>query len=523
MERKADKWCACGHRLPDNAMFCSRCGRPITATKSFRLASGNQRRETAPKSEQTDETVSSSSGARLRDAVLRSAPLFVLLLLVFYWFHRPITWLFVISGTLFFISLVGRIAVVRNPPAVAEKAAETKSGLSTIAAISVLLVVASGPWWQTTLAHQEVPGEVLIAGGTNGKEILDTAELYDPVTGVFAATGTMTSARVDAVAVLLNGGKVLVVGGASVGLDDPRWAPLAAAELFDPHSGRFAATGDMNHARTGATATSLSDGRVLVVGGAGEHGTEIHAELYDPASASFQEAGSTTEPREGHRATLLQNGTVLIVGGTGNAAASAEVYDPNSGTFTPAGDIIARCEVNSATALTNGQVLLTGNDTRWIESKQVGVQVACAELYDPTSRTFSPIKDRPSVCGIFNTIGLKGSVLLTGGSNDCNLNHLGGVSADLYSPPSRSFQPTGEMNVPRSESELTLLADGRVLVTGGVSGEIDPKSSHPVTPSDTAEIYDPATHKFTLTGDMTGPRVEHMAVLFQNPQGSRQP
>ena len=59
---------------------------------------------------------------------------------------------------------------------------------------------------------------------------------------------------------------------------------------------------------------------------------------------------------------------------------------------------------------------------------------------------------------------------------------------------------------------MTLLGDGRVLVTGGVSGDMDHLVK--LTDIDTVEIYDPATGRFTTTGKMTTPRAEHVAVLL---------
>jgi hypothetical protein len=109
--------------------------------------------------------------------------------------------------------------------------------------------------------------------------------------------------------------------------------------------------------RGGQTATLLSDGRVLVVGGFGanEPGWEASAETYDPVSGRFTPSGSLTIPRRKQTATLLPDGRVLIAGGESglsgiarmfptttsdlSSLASAELFDPKSGTFSLTGSM----------------------------------------------------------------------------------------------------------------------------------------------------------------------------------------
>ena len=85
------------------------------------------------------------------------------------------------------------------------------------------------------------------------------------------------------------------------------------------------------------------------------------------------------------------------------------------------------------------------------------------------------------------TLLRNGKVLIAGGEGD-GFQDL--ASAELYDPSTRTFAPTGSMIIPRSRHSATLLADGRVLIAGG-------------TQDFTAEIYDPSTGAFTATGDLT--------------------
>ena len=251
-------------------------------------------------------------------------------------------------------------------------------------------------------------GKVLIAGGANG--VADTsAELYDPATGAFTATGSMTEARIGHTATLLNDSarSVLIVGSVDV-----------TAELYKPATGTFTATGSMHHARTSPTATLLSStgpnaGKVLIVGGNTTSG-DLVAELYDPGTGTFTDTGSTTILRSGHTATLLTigplAGQVLIAGGSDSA--SAELYNPATGMFTTTGDMTVARTGHTATALgaqdgaQNGDVLIVGTD-------------GSADLYDPTKGTFARIGSLlPSMQPSYaHTANLRndGTVLAAGG------------------------------------------------------------------------------------------------------------
>jgi hypothetical protein len=178
-------------------------------------------------------------------------------------------------------------------------------------------------------------GRVLVAGG-GGKGYLASAEVYDPASGTWTATGDMSVVRGDFTATLLTDGSVLVVGGLNHNGGGVEWA---SAERYDPASGTWTPTGSMGEARYGHTATLLRDGRVLVAGGlntslGGINGPLATAELYDSSSASWSPTANLVEARGGATATTLSDGTVLVAGGfdiNGTALTTAELYDPGSG------------------------------------------------------------------------------------------------------------------------------------------------------------------------------------------------
>lgn len=165
-------------------------------------------------------------------------------------------------------------------------------------------------------------GKVLIAGGFKTAN-LNSAELYDPVAGTFTLTGSLSTPRAYHTATVLPNGKVLMVGGATV----------AVTELYDPAAGTFANTGNLVTTRSRFHAAALlPTGLVLITGGVGLGTPEpllSSAELYDPASGVFTATGSMTTARETHEATALapSNGKVLITGGSGAGyLASSEIY-----------------------------------------------------------------------------------------------------------------------------------------------------------------------------------------------------
>ena len=255
-------------------------------------------------------------------------------------------------------------------------------------------------------------GHVLIAGGFNGS-YLSKAEIYNPRTGNFTPTGSLTTPRMDHVAVLLNNGKVLLVGGVGTG-----WTFLATAELYDPVTGSFTSTGDMTVARESHTATKLLNGRVLITGGhQGRHSAIMiydSAELYDPATGKFRLSGHMGMRRHKHDAVLLSDGSVLISGGSDErddqgAYASAEIYKPSSGTFSRVGDMptIRYKHIGTSLLLGNGNVLIAGGAKNAI-------------IYDPQRRVFSAVPGHlgtATLSRLFATATLlqNGSALITGG------------------------------------------------------------------------------------------------------------
>jgi N-acetylneuraminic acid mutarotase len=224
----------------------------------------------------------------------------------------------------------------------------------------------------------------------------------------------MVTARSGHVATLLNDGKVLLVGGVGTG-----WTFLSDAELFDPQTNTFTATGGMMTARESHTATLLKDGKVLITGGHKGRRSAItiytSAEIYNPKNRTFTAAGDLTVKRHKHDATLLADGRVLIVGGSDErdgdgAYRNAEVFNPTNGTFAAVKNNMnaARYKLQgTAILLPNGKVLIAGGANR-------------AEVFDPATNSFSYASGDMGTKRLFATATLlkNGQVLITGGYTD---------------------------------------------------------------------------------------------------------
>lgn len=166
-------------------------------------------------------------------------------------------------------------------------------------------------------------GRIFLIGGYGAAA--STTEIYDPVTNAFHAGAKMSAPRFQFSAALLPGGKVLIAGGTA----DPNGGPaLSTAELYDPGSNAFEATGALVNARAFAEASSLPNGKVLLSGGvpAVPGGPLAPTELYDPATGTFTAGPSLKGLHLGHTATVLQDGSILVAGSELNASsASAEL------------------------------------------------------------------------------------------------------------------------------------------------------------------------------------------------------
>ena len=231
-----------------------------------------------------------------------------------------------------------------------------------------------------------------------------------------------------------------------------------------------------------------------------------------PSGGSWVTTGSLNTARNVHTATLLSNGKVIVAGGNPDgtsATDSAELYDPASGIWTATGSLNIDRALHTATLLLNGKALVAAGthvrDGFW-------VSIYGAELYDAASGSWTATST-PNVSRYWHTATLlpNGKVLVAGGAHhdpgECCVTSL--ASAELYDPASDSWTVTGSLHTARYAHAATLLPNGMVLVEGGYGSSV-----FDVLP--TAELYDPATGTWTFTDSLNTGRVRHTAALLSN-------
>jgi Galactose oxidase, central domain len=277
----------------------------------------------------------------------------------------------------------------------------------------------------TSIAPLSAGGVLLAGAGINdgtGPFRSVASQVFDSAAGTFTRVGdALTMGVHDRTATPLADGGVLLTGGAGL---------VALADRYDARTARWRSAGQMLHFRQGHTATPLRDGRVLVAGGftccdpanPGQFFFANTAELYDPGSDTFTATGTLGAGRGAHAAALLSDGRVLLTGGDGNdpdhPPLGSEIYDPATGRFSPAGDLQTARDSHAAVALTDGRVLVIGGQVPPGAAGSSGVPVLATEVFDPAAGRWSTgaVLD-PAFHAATVTLLANGKVLVFGGED----------------------------------------------------------------------------------------------------------
>ena len=388
--------------------------------------------------------------------------------------HQPRrrTWLLAVAALLVGTSVIGAALIGGG------LTAPTRAPSNVLADPSANVVPAAAASWTltgslarpgeadtATLLHD---GRVLVIHVYRGDDKRYPAELYDPARGSWTPTGSTFG---ESWAVALLDGRV-----------------LTGSELYDPGTGSYTATGsNVAVHQDGATVTRLADGRVLLAGGFDDRyppkGVTASAELYDPASGRWTATGSMVTPRADHTATLLPDGKVLVAGGDDweNPTATAELYDPATGTWTATAAMSRPLAAATAVVLRDGIVLVADFALTAPCAAAPCSVVFVAELYDPAAGTWTATESTPTPHYARYTATLlpDGRLLVAGGADSGSEGYGLLASSELYEPGTGSWTTTATMTLARSAHTATLLLDGRVLVAGGEGG------------GTSAELYDP--------------------------------
>ena len=410
-------------------------------------------------------------------------------------------------------------------------------------------------------------GDVLIAGGDTGGVLggvvplatstisTAAAEIYETVLDAFMGVGSLSTQR-EAVfaAVALPNNKILIAGGShcfTTTISSTNGGPacgtqkqsgfecdaLNTADLYDETTGMFTPAGSgsgghMTAQRSAPIATLLANGTVLIAGGSngstflsltplptgcGPPGqvSDNSAEIYNPTTDTFTAttpivgcALGTAPPTctTGLPGTCPVNATVAIAASPTGATESGNTVTIT--TTTPHGFSV----------MTNG---VTNNVTiSSVTVPQYNGTFPIASVPSPTTFTYTdstPALAASGGGGATSEIGQKVCGLVDAGSvllNDNTallwggdyLQFLGESSqqAFIFNPTGATWTQTAPMNVPRELAGFAKLPSGKVLVSGGLTGNALACLATPTTPvslttNSSAEVYDPVAHTWTLT------------------------
>ncbi len=315
-----------------------------------------------------------------------------------------------------------------------------------------------------------IGNDVLVIGGRTSPagQTTQLTDDFNPSTAKFTRTGNMIDTRSFFPPVLLDSGKVLAAGGFRY--SGGHYGTIAKSEVYNPSTRKWmSVSGGMLFAREQHSGTKLLSGQALFAGGFSNNLILNTAEYYDPATATFSLTGSMAAPRFGHGASLLANGRVLVTGGrTYNDVSlqTTELYDPVLGVWLPGQNMVEARFRHTATTLADGRILITGG-----YSLMRGATLASAEIYDPTTGVFTPVSSTMNDTRMDHTATLlaNGRVLITGGWSSVKGSTV--ASADLFDPVTGKFTATASLPVSRHEQSAVALADGTVLLTGGLRWE----------------------------------------------------
>jgi hypothetical protein len=354
----------------------------------------------------------------------------------------------------------------------------------------------------------------------------EVAELWDPASGTWRATASLSTLRAKNAALPLADGRVLVAGGATEGRWDKHADKLgfqsySSAWTFDPRAGSWAKAGLMQAARTDAAAAVLPDGRVLVAGG-------YFADLVDAAKYPWLVGGAPGPgtAQLGARAASVVTASWPLRGPLADVAppqppgkvlATAELFDPATGTWSSTGSLAVPRYGASAVTLADGRVLVAGVDSAGVHGYDLYVDMGdlgenVGEVYDPRSGRFRvtgeyPARGEyglrgPSPSATLVALADGGALLVGGYEGDWN---MPATVTLRYDPTSNAWSDTGRLGTPRANALAALLPDGKVLVAGG-------ENAYGATAS--AEVYDPVAGTWSPAPAMPEPRTRGAAAVL---------
>ncbi len=298
------------------------------------------------------------------------------------------------------------------------KSRQTLRAILVIALVTGIAIVIGSPSSAGSVARQLFTRAASLVAGRQAapaakaapSNVAASADLQDP-------GSSMTIERRGHTATRLSDGRVLIVGGENSS------GELNQAEIYNASSATFSSTGNMTDARSDHTATLLGDGRVLLAGGRNAAGAVATTEIFDPTTGTFTSGPTMSVARAGHSATPFPDGRILFAGGNGNG--SAEILDASLSSFTAAGSLGTPRSAHSAALLLDGRVLIVGGRDAG------GAELSSGEVFDNGS--FAAVDGALDVARVRAHLRVlfDGKVQIIGGSND--------GSMEIYDPSIATF------------------------------------------------------------------------------------
>ncbi len=276
----------------------------------------------------------------------------------------------------------------------------------------------------------------------------ENARVWDPETGQFTAVPAFFGDLHCAGHATLADGRVIVIGG----VDGPPHTGINVTALFDPFTNTWSRGALMLEGRWYPSVTTLADGRVLVTSGDDEHGNRVTVpEVYDPLEDRWTALpGADRDQALYPLMYQLPDGTVMDAG---PQASTFLLYRAGSGSWT------------------------VGPAPPWSTTG-----------YSESSAMYEP-----------------GRIIRSGGKDPA----IARTMAIDMTAASPAWQETASMAFPRRRHTLVILADGRVLASGGTAAA-DDESRAVLTP----EIWDPTTLAWTPVAPMSEARMYHSTALL---------
>ena len=301
--------------------------------------------------------------------------------------------------------------------------------------------------------------------------------------------------------------------------------PITVDDISNPTSFVFAQSGtshltvgEMTRDASSATLTELADGNVLVAGGSktsqlGEPIINRNLAIFEAQTQTFRSTINMIDQRVLHTATRLDDGRVLLLGGSDDAnviQATGEIFDPVTETVSailPMG--VARAG-HTATLLEDGRVFVAGGTSQFDFADPFGALGAIhrsTAIYDPDTNTWAsgPNLPRPRVLHAATRLA-DGRVLIGGGIDVVTIIvPIPGFTSDCraFDPVSGNLQNVADFSGGRALHTQLLLSDGSVLLAGGTDGNL---LSQVFTPLASCRRYRPGTNTWSNVGSMASAR-----------------